>query len=219
MKFKIFLFLFFIQFIWAMECKQVDPKSILNQMDLKPEEVIYKDEKIVEIFVVSEDKNRKISIPTTIVCLQDLTRLVLRNVQISEVSEALGLLPHLYELDLSKNKVKTLPNGLKKAGNLRILHLEDNEISRFPQVLLQMPKLQELNLKKNHLQEIPWEIKQMKNLVILNLSFNRFYGFPGQVLVQMENLRELYWLGNVQIHQKLLAYINRESPQLEIYLE
>jgi Leucine-rich repeat (LRR) protein len=211
----LYFWIYHIQ-LWALDCKQVEVKDIIQAMKLNDTEVIYHEGEVAHIVLSHEIKDRELVIPITIICLKNLSRMVLRNVRLQHLPEDIGDLSHLYELDVSGNNLSDLPNSLAKLNNLKTLNLGQNKFKNFPLILLKMKNLQELKLHHNFLTQIPVDIEKMKTLIILDLSFNKFFGFPAQLLVKIKNLRELYWAGNPDIPSVLHAYLKKKSPHLNI---
>lgn len=222
MRYSIFLAFYLLYFwvypsqFWALDCKKVAVKDITQAMGLKDSEIIYHQGEVAQIVISHETKDRKLVIPTSIICLKNLSRMVFRNVNLQNLPEDIGNLTNLYELDVSENNLSVLPISLAKLNNLKTLNLGQNKFKDFPLVLLKMKNLQELKLHHNFLTQIPVDIEKMQTLVIFDLSFNRFFGFPGQLLVKIKNLRELYWAGNPKIPSVLREYLKKKSPQLTI---
>ncbi len=114
--------------------------------------------------------------------------LVLRNQEINEITEIIGLENCIYLriLDLSNNNIKKI-TGLEKLTKLKELILHDNLIEKI-NGLENLPKLVELDLSDNQIQKIEG-LKTLTNLKKLRLNRNQINKM--QELETLINLQEL----------------------------
>ncbi len=151
--------------------------------------------------------------------LERLEYLNLRNNNITGNIPDFGPLPKLISLDLGKNMLTgPIPDGLGEVVSLRDLHLDQNMLEGpLPEALYQLSNLEVLKLNKNDLTgTISESIGNLSRLRALDLSFNDFSGQLPQGLTTITTLAELMIEHN--------AFISPYPPdimtlcgQLEIY--
>lgn len=104
------------------------------------------------IFYLPEMKIEKI--PKEFKIMKNLNEIVLRNNEITEISQELFEIVKLRKLDLSYNYIVTIPIEISKLTNLKILNLENNQIYNFPKEMENLIKLKELYLQFNKIKKI-----------------------------------------------------------------
>ncbi|XP_065007738.1 MDIS1-interacting receptor like kinase 2-like isoform X2 [Musa acuminata AAA Group] len=119
-------------------------------------------------------------IPTTLKNCTTLERVRLEHNQLTgDVSQCLGMYPHLYYMDLSFNLLSgTLPPDWARWHNLTRLRISNNNITGvIPTEFGQLTKLQDLDLSSNYLQgEIPKSFGSLTLLYNLSLGNNQLVG-------------------------------------------
>lgn len=95
------------------------------------------------------------SLPSSIVQVITLKRLILSFNTISALPEDIGKLVNLEFLDLTTNELRILPRSITECVSLQILLLNDNQLIRLPSELGRLPQLKKLDLVGNHLQQVP----------------------------------------------------------------
>ncbi|XP_054790908.1 receptor protein kinase-like protein At4g34220 [Prosopis cineraria] len=98
---------------------------------------------------------------------------------LGSISEDLGVIEHLRELDLSDNFLNgSVPNSIFNASELQVLSLANNVISgELSESIGQLKTLQLLNLSDNALAgSVPNSLVTLKNLTLVSLRSNYFSG-------------------------------------------
>jgi hypothetical protein len=123
------------------------------------------------------------------------TTLVLSNMGLTSLPNALSELTHLHTLRLSSNHLKHLPQAIGNFASLQILDASNNQLESLPRIG-NLKQLTQLILSGNELKKFPQEIGDLKSLIILGLNHTRMEKLPDTV-GQLVNLKELYIAGNV----------------------
>ena len=104
---------------------------------------------------------------------------------------ALGRLPHLKRLSLSRNHLSGLPDDLPILPHLTQLDLSHNALTTVPVTALRrLPALAALDLSFNPVAHVPPEIRQLHGLTVLRLVGARLTTLPPD-LAALEQLRTL----------------------------
>lgn len=133
------------------------------------------------------------------------------------LSEKIGELKKLRELDVEFGKITSLPDSIcnltsleclglsdnclthipKKIGNLsnlKYLFLNFNEIQKLPVSIVNLSKLKSLNVSNNKINHLPKKLGNLSQLKILILSNNNLLTLPD--ISNMKELQFLYLDGN-----------------------
>lgn len=94
-------------------------------------------------------------------------------------------------LDLSKIGLSEVPPGIGMLNSLRILDLGGNRINRLPPEILKLENLEDFYIRENYLTHLPEEIGCLHNLTNLWLSNNNIEYLPNSFF-KLSNLKELY---------------------------
>ena len=121
---------------------------------------------------------------------ESVTRLELRNKQLTSIPPEIGQLENLTALCLERNRIASIPPEIGQLRNLTHLHIGDNALTSIPPEIGQLTKLTELWLGNNQLTFIPPEIGQLTNLTFLSLSTNKLTSIP-QDIGRLTNLNLL----------------------------
>jgi len=120
------------------------------------------------------DENEISEIPNEIGYLSKLTKFSMRKNKLSIISESIGCLRALTELDLSGNAtLERLP--LDVIGDCRALtslDLSRCNFERIPEAVANLTNLEKLDLSNNTLKELPIEMGRLKKLKHLNVERN-----------------------------------------------
>ncbi|KAF4528882.1 hypothetical protein B566_EDAN017374 [Ephemera danica] len=109
--------------------------------------------------------------PTPLCHLKRLEVLHLDNNCMLVVSDCIGNLHELVELNLSNNQITTLPSGL-------ILLATDNQLRCVPEEVSQCRTLEQLALDRNVLWQLPRGLVRLPRLQYLGLSTNKICHLP-----------------------------------------
>ncbi|XP_028767671.1 receptor protein kinase-like protein At4g34220 [Neltuma alba] len=110
---------------------------------------------------------------------------------LGSISEDLGMIEHLRELDLSNNFLNgSVPNSIFNASELRVLSLASNVIAgELSESIGQLKTLQLLNLSDNAFAgSVPASLITLKNLTFVSLRSNYFSGKVPSGLHSVQNL-------------------------------
>jgi len=110
---------------------------------------------------------------------------------LTELPEAIGLLPLLARLDLTGNRIAALPTTLARLTELRNLHLAANALTSLPPGLTRQANLTSLGLGDNALRELSPEIADLSQLRTLWLQRNPLSSLPA-TLAELPHLRFLH---------------------------
>ena len=141
------------------------------------------------------------SIPADIVALEELTELILINIDTRQASipPELGELANLTHLELSGIRAAgPIPPQLGKLARLRVLNLSDNELSGpIPPELGNLEELAHLQLDNNRLAgPIPHQLGNASALEQIHIANNELSGALPASLARLGNLRLLDLSGN-----------------------
>jgi Leucine-rich repeat (LRR) protein len=128
-------------------------------------------------FTLDASRNQITSIPSTLQCFANLTRLNLSCNNISVIPKAILGLDKLQQLYLSENQIDYIPEAMPIClTELIVLNLDSNRIKVLPESIGQWKKLREFRLGSeyggNLIEIIPDSVSDMQALVELDLSFN-----------------------------------------------
>jgi internalin A len=136
-------------------------------------------------------------LPPQIGKLTNLTVLRLGDNQITVIPEAIGLLTNLSELFLDRNQITHIPEAIGLLTNLSELFLDRNQITHIPEAIGLLTNLSELFLDRNQITHIPETIGNLSNLTGLWLGGNQITVIP-EAIGLLTNLTGL-WLDSNQI--------------------
>lgn len=117
-----------------------------------------------------------------IVKLKNLRSLDLSDCGLTNISENIGQLTHLEELNLANNKIQHVPDALSHLKNLKVLRLNGNQLAAIPKSIQQLQKLEVLDLTQAELTALPDVITSIPNLKELLLKKNPFKSLPKSLL-------------------------------------
>lgn len=143
-------------------------------------------------------KNRPFDLPTDFVqgCVS-LRELILSDMGIKRVPQAVKECLHLQRLDISNNNIVDLDHiSLVKLEELVSIKCHNNRLSTMPEWIREMPRLQHLNLSNNRFDKLPLAITGIQGLTDLDLSFNTLTVVPPEI-ARLENLVRLNLLANL----------------------
>jgi Leucine-rich repeat (LRR) protein len=127
--------------------------------------------------------------------LQHLQELDLYNNNLSSLPESFGNLQHLQGLDLSYNHLSSLPESIGNLQNLQGLVLYNNNLSSLPESIGNLQNLQRLYLDNNNLSSLPESFGNLQNLEVLVLDNNNLSSLP-ESIGNLQNLKVLGLSGN-----------------------
>ena len=116
-------------------------------------------------------------IPIDMWSLTNLTTLKIRYC-LPTVSESIGNLINLTELDLSNHYFTALPDGICNLMNLTKLLLKHNRLVKLPENIGNLTNLTALDLWRNDLTELPDSFCNITNLIQLDLQNNKLTTLP-----------------------------------------
>lgn len=122
--------------------------------------------------------------------------LELKNKDLKELPEEIGLLTELKKLDLSQNELTCLPNEIGQLKRLQELNLAHNKLVTVPDTIQSLTHLERLNLSQNRLVELPTSLFMLPKLKYLNVNHNEIGKLPPQISM-LTNLGELYVENNL----------------------
>ncbi len=117
-------------------------------------------------------------IPSAFARLKKLRRLRLSFNDLSKLSDDLGELEELEELDLESNRLTELPAAIGRLRRLRVLKLSGNRLKALPACVGDLAALEELDVSSNALGTLPEAIGQLQHLRALDASFNQLTELP-----------------------------------------
>ncbi len=116
--------------------------------------------------------NPKIDITGDYIKLKNLKILRLSASGIDFLSDNIGNLTQLTEINLFSNELKKLPESIGLLSNLEILNLSTNELTALPDTIVNLVNLKILNISNNHIKTLPKDIGKLKNLKKIYIKGN-----------------------------------------------
>ncbi|WP_210411127.1 DUF4132 domain-containing protein [Leptospira kmetyi] len=108
-----------------------------------------------------------------------------------EISNAIGNLENLDELNLCSNGLSELPPGLAKLKNLTELELNFNVFKNIPECIFEMENLEVLQMIYCPIRSIPKEFTKLENLSRIELEGHEIKNVPEEILEEgVEAIRE-----------------------------
>lgn len=146
------------------------------------------------------------------------TSLNLENLNLTQLSDKIGLLTNLGSLNLSNNELTTIPETISNLKNLIIFNLSKNKLKNLPDNLENLKNLEEITLGENEFQIIPPVIAKMAKLERLYLTNNINLKIKPQDLKIFSNLKDLRYLSlrGIKILKKDLDEIKKLLPKIKI---
>ncbi|BGP32802.1 cysteinyl-tRNA synthetase [Rhodotorula toruloides] len=151
-----------------------------------------------EIRSLNLSRNRPFDLPTDFIqgCTA-LRELVLSNMGIKRLPQAIKECQHLTRLDISNNNIVDLDHiALHTLGNLSSIKCHNNRLSTVPEYFRNFRQLKYLNLSNNRFDKIPLVVCEIEPLLELDFSFNTVTVVPPEI-GQLENLERLNLLANI----------------------
>jgi hypothetical protein len=140
-------------------------------------------------------RNKQLTrIPPVVFKLRNLKKLDLRNNNLKSIPVEISKLSRLEVLDVSYNDIQYLYAGFFKLKNLKILIISNNKLKSIPRQIGNLSKLQILIVSRNNLVTLPEELEKLTQLQELNIAKNKFESFP-QVILKLQSLKAL-WLNS-----------------------
>ncbi|BGP40831.1 cysteinyl-tRNA synthetase [Rhodotorula kratochvilovae] len=151
-----------------------------------------------EIRSLNLSKNRPFDLPTDFIqgCTS-LRELVLSNMGIKRLPQALRECASLTRLDISNNNIVELEHiALSDLVNLASLKCHNNRLATVPEYFREFRALKYLNLSNNRFDKVPPVVPEIEPLVELDFSFNTVTVVPPEI-GKLENLERLNFLANL----------------------
>ncbi|XP_037539625.1 p53-induced death domain-containing protein 1 [Nematolebias whitei] len=154
------------------------------------------------------------TLPISVSTLSHLVHVDLSFNQLSHLPSCLLRLPALSKLLLSHNRISSLPPDLGQLSSLTYLSLSVNDLASLPPSVCQLKSLQTLDVSHNLLQQLPDEIGFLGELVRLELFHNKLKQLP-ESMGFLSSLRELVIYSN---DLRLVPGCLNKLPQLKMDL-
>ena len=149
------------------------------------------------------------STPKVTVCDNGhVTRLLLKQGNLTSLPESIAQLRKLEDLDVELNQLSSLPASIGQLQALSNLTLDNNQLSSLPASIGQMRTLSWLSLESNRLASLPESVWQLRNLSYLSLSDNQLTSLP-------ESIGQLQSLGYLFLGGNRLASLSESIGQLQ----
>ena len=126
------------------------------------------------------------------------------------LSENLGLLTELENLDFGQNELQDLPESFSNFQYLTFLNLGYNKFSVFPKIINTLHNLEILYLMSNQISNVNISPEGSTNLKIIYLSYNYIQFIPSNIF-SLRNLNGLY------IDHNKITSINFEAKNSNIF--
>ena len=115
--------------------------------------------------------NQLVSLPTSILKLNHLEQLHLRDNKLTELPSEIGDLKELQLLDVSHNQLVSLPTSIQKLNQLKELHLDGNRLTVLPSEIGDLRKqwwldVSGIPLPSNAIHAVEMKIKGMTSTFI-----------------------------------------------------
>ncbi len=117
-------------------------------------------------------------LPDDFSVLSQLEVLIIKSGLITQISESIGMLTHLYHLNLRYNELQSIPETFGNLRNLKSLYLSHNQLTDLPPSLGQLNSLHEIILEGNLFSHIPACIQHLTSLEGLGLNQNQISEVP-----------------------------------------
>jgi internalin A len=139
--------------------------------------------------------------------LKKIKKLVLRDLGLRTIPQAVFQMTSLFALFLGDNKLKSISKKISNLENLTQLTLYTNSFSEFPTAILGCKKLVELDLAKNNLKVLDAGIGDLPLLANLDLSDNDLKEIPDTLrrLTELKTLRfsNIFYLDELKSSNKI----------------
>ncbi len=136
--------------------------------------------------------------------------------RLAVLTESIGKLNTLRELDISHNQFKFLPENIGKLEFLQFLRVKNCSLVALPRSVNKLQLLEVLDVSNNRLREVCEEIGSMKSLIKLYLNGNALLDIP-ETIQGLERLKTLHLEDNAL--QKLPDSIGQLSRLRRLYLK
>lgn len=133
------------------------------------------------------------------------TELILKECEIEELPELIGMYYLLRELDVSENKLVELPPDVGSCWSLQLLDFSSNQIRIIPDEISQLPYLRTLKCHNNKITELPEWVGEM-DLIEVNCFNNKILKVP-ETMGQLVTATSLNLANNVcmQLSDEMMA--------------
>jgi len=139
--------------------------------------------------------------------LRNLNKLLVTNVQLTNIPNEIENLKKLTFLTLTYTYINALPSTFIKLTNLKVLTLNDNFFADIPGVVCELNNLISLSITNNNISEIPANLNKMVSLGELYISNNR--------ISDISNIVNMYQLSRLWVSHNLIKYIPNEIGTLK----
>ena len=148
----------------AKPTQKISPKSSQSLKDEKNK--VKPTQKISPKFSQSLS-NEKVEAKIQEALEKQVSRLDLRNDEISSIPESIGKLTNLTSLSLSGRQLETVPESISKLTKLTSLYLSGGQLETVPESISKLTKLTSLYLSVRQLRTVPESIGNFTNLTRL----------------------------------------------------
>lgn len=150
-------------------------------------------------------------------------RLDLSGQNLTSISDSIGLLANLVELNLGRNKLTSLPISVGELRKLDVLNISNNNFTELPAAIREMVHLDVLNISNNPIKELDERaFSGLNNLKELRMDFVKVSALPTSLAscltlatfsAEGNNLKALpAFFGNL----KLLKHINVNKNDITV---
>jgi Leucine-rich repeat (LRR) protein len=130
------------------------------------------------------------------------------------LSESVGYLKNLKELNLNRNEILVLPENFCNLKNLEVLKITHNKLIKLPENIDGLQNLKKLYLDYNDISYLPENFCSLKNLQILSICNNKLSKLPNN-LKNLKNLEEIYLDNNLLLESDVIKELEGLENQLK----
>jgi Leucine-rich repeat (LRR) protein len=133
---------------------------------------------------------------------------------LTSIPKSIGKLTKLQNLLLGGNALAALPDEIGSLGELDLLSLSTNKLTTLPASIGKLKKLRELRADNNQIRHLPDEFSEMTSLKIVYLG--HFRNGTGNALKEVPaSLVKMTWLTNLYLDNNPLASLPKEVSALK----
>ncbi len=162
--------------------KQMTYEVILDELTLFAPDLIPLDvtdnKKIFKLYLADRELT---TLSESVGRINCLTELDLENNQLTGLPKSIGNLSSLNWLNLARNQLTSLPKSIGNLSSLTWLNLENNQLVNLPVNIVSLSSLDILNIRNNQLTSLPQWINKLYRLTELDLSKNRLSSLPENI--------------------------------------
>jgi len=149
----------------------------------------------IEMTRLNVKQNELTSLPETIGNLTALTDIYASQNKLTTIPASIGNLKQVNKLFLSRNNLTSLPEEIGELTEITVLTIDYNQLKKLPNSIGNFKKMKNLDIQHNKLSNLPTSIKGMIAVDYLILNNNEFKTLPS-VITKMPKLTKINFENN-----------------------